>query len=106
MKKIIIGFVIFMECLSMSSQNKDNYQVFALNYTGNAYNAANNWAVGASEHDSIQYCTMVWLLKGENGKNILVDAGNIDTLKKPLQSFIRPDLLLKRMNLNPSDISD
>jgi len=106
MKKIIIGFVIFMECLSLSSQNKDNYQVFALNYTGNAYNAANNWAVGASEHDSIQYCAMVWLLKGENGKNILVDAGYIDTLKKPLQSFIRPDLLLKRMNLNPSDISD
>jgi len=106
MKKLFIGFVIFMECISMKSQNSDTYQVFALNFTGNAYSAASNWAVGASEHDTIEYCAMVWLLKGENGKNILVDAGYIDTFKNSFRSFIRPDSLLKRMNLDPSDISD
>lgn len=106
MKKLIISLVFFMECLSMSSQNKDTYQVYALNYTGNTYSAANNWAVGANEHDSIQICAMVWLLKGENGKNILVDAGYIDTLKTDFKDYIRPDSLLKTMNLNPSDISD
>lgn len=106
MKKIIIGFVLFMECLSMSSQNKDIYQVYALNYTGNAYSAANNWAVGANENDSIQICAMVWLLKGENGKNILVDAGYIDTSKNDNNEYIRPDLLLKTINLDPADITD
>ena len=106
MKKLIISLVFFMECLSMSSQNKDTYQVYALNYTGNAYSAANNWAVGANERDSIQICAMVWLLKGENGKNILVDAGYIDTLKTDFKGYIRPDSLLKTINLDPADITD
>lgn len=106
MKRLIIGFIIIIQCLSSRGQSKDNYQVFALNFTGNSYSAANSWAVGAGEHDSIQSCAMFWLLKGENGKNILVDAGYTDTLKKPFLTYIRPDILLKRMNLNPSDISD
>jgi len=106
MKKLIISLVFFMECLSMSSQNKDTYQVYALNYTGNAYSTANNWAVGANKHDSIQICAMVWLLKGENGKNILIDAGYIDTSKNDNIEYIRPDLLLKTINLDPADITD
>lgn len=106
MKKLIFFLAFIIECLSLSGQNMDTYQVYALNYTGNAYSAANNWAVGANEHDSIQICAMVWLLKGGDGKNILVDAGYIDTMKTDFKDYIRPDSLLKKMNLNPSDISD
>ena len=106
MKKIIIGFVLFMECLSMNSQNKDTYQVFALNYTGNIYSAANNWAVGADARDSIRICGMVWVLKGVSGRNILVDAGYLDTSKNDNNEYIRPDLLLKTINLDPADITN
>jgi glyoxylase-like metal-dependent hydrolase (beta-lactamase superfamily II) len=49
---------------------------------------------------------MVWLLKGENGKNILVDAGYLDTLKTDFKDYIRPDSLLKTINLGPADITD
>jgi len=49
---------------------------------------------------------MFWLLKGENGKNILVDAGYIDTSISGSKSTVRPDLLLQRINISPTDVTD
>ena len=52
---------------------------------------------------------MVYLIKGRNGKNILVDAGFTEGLKKfPMQAltYERPDTLLKRMNVSPNEITD
>ncbi len=55
-------------------------------------------AVGANAKDSVQGCHMVWLLKGENGRNILVDAGWIDTSKTDIENgtYVRPDLVLQK----------
>ena len=66
-------------------------------------------AVGSTSKDSTGICYMVYLIKGKNGKNILVDAGFTEPLKKyPMQAFtyIRPDSILKRININPNDITD
>lgn len=49
---------------------------------------------------------MFWLLKGENGKNILVDAGYIDTSHSESKNTVRPDLLLQRINISPTDVTD
>jgi glyoxylase-like metal-dependent hydrolase (beta-lactamase superfamily II) len=49
---------------------------------------------------------MFWLLKGDNNRNILVDAGFIDSSKVARKNYLRPDLVLKKINLSPSDISD
>jgi glyoxylase-like metal-dependent hydrolase (beta-lactamase superfamily II) len=63
-------------------------------------------AAGANPNDSLRFCYMFWLLRGENGKNILVDAGYIDSSKTVNKNYVRPDIVLKRINLNPSDITD
>jgi glyoxylase-like metal-dependent hydrolase (beta-lactamase superfamily II) len=49
---------------------------------------------------------MFWLLKGANGRNILVDVGFIDTTKTGIKNYVSPDLMLQRMNVKPSDITD
>jgi glyoxylase-like metal-dependent hydrolase (beta-lactamase superfamily II) len=49
---------------------------------------------------------MFWFLKGENGRNILVDAGYIDSSKTVKKDYERPDEVLKRLNISPSDITD
>ncbi len=92
MKKLIFCLAFFTECLSLSSQNKDTYQVYALNYTGNAYSAANNWAVGANEHDSIQYCAMVWLLKG--GDAVLDQVAYVEAMKRMKRLVTDPKLII------------
>ncbi len=67
---------------------------------------AQNGIVGANPKDSVRVCNMVWFLKGENGRNILVDVGFIDTSKTGIKNYVRPDLVLQRINVYPSDITD
>ena len=108
-KEIIFPFILFLISLSSNCQNGDEYQVFALKFLAGGKVPAKNYAVGANPKDSIDACLMVWLLKGENGRNILVDAGCLDTVVKTmfrLKGSIRPDSLLERINIYPSDITD
>jgi glyoxylase-like metal-dependent hydrolase (beta-lactamase superfamily II) len=51
---------------------------------------------------------MFWLLKGENSRNILVDAGFIDLsiMGNMSYHYVRPDSVLQRINVSPSDITD
>ncbi len=107
MKKHLLIAVIFSLLVSISGCAKnDHYQVFALKYLDASTGSAGNVAIGADPNDSVRNCFMVWLLKGDDGKHILVDAGYIDTAATPDEKYIRPDLLLQRMNVNPSDITD
>lgn len=94
--------------LSSNCQKGEEYQVYALKYFAGGKILAKNMVVGANPKDSITVTAMVWLLKGENGTNILVDAGCLDTAKTKPRSkgYIRPDSLLERINLFPSDITD
>ena len=57
-------------------------------------------AVGSKANDSITGNAMVWLLKGNNGRIILVDAGFTDTAQYPFfNNYIRPDIVLKEINI-------
>jgi len=52
---------------------------------------------------------MTWLLKGNNGRIILVDAGFHRESKffgNWLQDFVRPDSSLQKMALKPEEITD
>ena len=98
----VVGFKGF-------SQSND-YEIFALKFaTLNFRIPVTFLAVGSTSKDSTEICYMVYLIKGKNGKNILVDAGFTEPLKKyPMQAFtyLRPDSILKRINVNPNDITD
>ena len=106
-KKVLLGFILILISFSTNCQNLDKYQVYALKlHSGANTIPAKNMAVGANPKDSIQVCLMVWLLKGDNGRNILVDAGYLDTAKTSKKLIMRADLALQKINITPSDITD
>jgi len=105
-KKLLLFFVLLLIAIILSGQKGDEYQVYALKYLAGGKTLAKNMVVGANPKDSIDGTYMIWLLKGDNGRNILVDAGYLDTVKIRWKGYIRPDSLLERINVYPSDITD
>jgi glyoxylase-like metal-dependent hydrolase (beta-lactamase superfamily II) len=105
-KKALLGFILILTCYVSNCQKVDEYEVYALKYLSGGKGLAKDWAVGANPLDSINGSWMFWLLKGENGKSILVDVGFLDTAKVRSKGYIRPDSLLQRLNIYPSDITD
>ena len=92
--------VIFMSC----RQTKE-YQVFALMYGDDGKVQAKEVIIGANQNDSVNVAFFYWLLKYPDGRNILVDAGFIDSVHAT-KSYIRPDSILQQLNLSPKEISD
>jgi glyoxylase-like metal-dependent hydrolase (beta-lactamase superfamily II) len=97
----VIGLTLLTSWLSGQS---DVYKVYALKYECAGINSAVGSVAGASSADSLDVCYMIWFLKGTNGRNILVDAGFVDTAGK--KSYVRPDLILGDINIKPDDITD
>ncbi len=104
--KFTLASILFLTAIISYSQNSDEYKVFALKYIDGQNIPAQRMVVGANPKDSIQLCYMFWFLKGDNGRNILVDVGFIDTSKTGNKNYVRPDLVLQRINIYPSDITD
>jgi glyoxylase-like metal-dependent hydrolase (beta-lactamase superfamily II) len=68
------------------------------------------WVQKAGEKDSVNIDFMVWLIKGDNGKTILLDAGfqrGLDEQKEfePFD-FTRPDSALEKLGVKATDITD
>lgn len=95
-----ILMLIFMGC-----RHTGDYQVFALNFCNEGKVLAKKWVIGANEKDSVNFFGYFWLLRDSNGKNILVDAGWIDSTHRT-KIFIRPDSVLQQLNISPQEISD
>ena len=98
----VIGFNAF-------SQN-NNYEIYALKFASLKFKfPITLFAVGSTSKDSVQPCYMVYLLKGKNGKNILVDAGFTETppiYNMAAFNYVRPDEMLKKINVDPASITD
>jgi glyoxylase-like metal-dependent hydrolase (beta-lactamase superfamily II) len=67
-------------------------------------------ALGAPKKDTMNMYFMYWLIKGNNGKKILVDAGfrkDLDIFKELKTTFyIRPDSVLQELNIKSDEITD
>jgi glyoxylase-like metal-dependent hydrolase (beta-lactamase superfamily II) len=105
-KKFTLVSILFLTAIISNCQTGGEYQVFALKYTDGQNISTQRMVVGANPKDSLRICNMFWLLRGENGRNILVDAGFIDTTKTGIKNYVRPDLVLERIYVHPSDITD
>jgi len=110
MKKIILfGVIVLAITIKAYSQNV-NYEVYALKFANLNPTPISMWAMNGPTHDSINMCFMVWLIKGNNGKNILVDAGFFRDVKEAKDynviNFIRPDSMLLKIGLRAEDITD
>lgn len=107
MIKEIVFVLIFLMTGFISYGQKDNeYQVYALKFNESGSMPVRDIAVGTLQTDSVRVCNMFWLLKGSDGRNILVDAGFIDPEKPGDSHYERPDIVLKRIKVSPSDITD
>jgi glyoxylase-like metal-dependent hydrolase (beta-lactamase superfamily II) len=101
-----LALILLLIAVKSNCQTSDEYQVFALKYTDGQNISALRMVAGANPKDSVRVCNMFWLLKGENGRNILVDVGFIDTTKMGIKNYVSPDLVLQRINVAPTDITD
>jgi glyoxylase-like metal-dependent hydrolase (beta-lactamase superfamily II) len=101
---IIVIFLTFIGTEVISQDQ--SYDVYAIQFGGQFRMSAKQIAVNAPAHDSVTGCSMIWLLKGTGGRNILVDVGFIDSVKHKTPNYIRPDRALQKLHVKNEDISD
>ena len=91
-----------------------HYQVYAVSFASTGYRfPIASWALGGPETDSVGIDFMVWLIRGDNGRNVLVDAGFRRDMKdfpdaKEFAIVYRtsPDSALGVLGLKAGDITD
>ena len=86
---------------------QDHYKIYAIKFAERTKKILSSArAIGDKSGDSTGVCYMIWLLKGDNGKTILVDAGFSDPTGYWDMKFTRPDSALQKLNIKPEDITD
>jgi glyoxylase-like metal-dependent hydrolase (beta-lactamase superfamily II) len=111
--KPIVFFALLLSSVQAFSQSQ-SYQVYALRFASMGHpSPIADWADHAPRNDSINIEFMVWLVRGNNGKNILVDAGFLpdminteDAKEFAIKQYIRPDSTLSKLGLKAGDITD
>jgi len=96
--------------LIVKAQTPD-YKVYAVRFAESTYPfTVGDWAEGGPKTEAVKINFMVWLIKGNNGRNILVDAGFVndsdDAKEFKLVNYIRPDSALLKFGVKPEDITD
>lgn len=103
------AFIIF---LFLSIQVfPQTYQIYALKFASTPHPfPLSVWVDKGPQTDSVKIDFMIWLIKGSNGKNILVDAGFLPGLEEAkefeITAYTRPDSTLPKLGLKASDITD
>src|ERR1700741_110441 len=103
MKPLII-FIFAIFSITNSQSQIPNYSVYALRFCELTSPIPLSALVkNAPEKETIEAIFMIWLIKGDNGKNILVDAGFINGIEEAkdwqLKNYIRPDSILSQVGL-------
>ena len=113
MNKVFFAALLLLSGIFQVAAQTVNYEVYALKYSG-AFNdkpfPLKLLVLDAPEKETAYAVFMVWLIKGNNGKNILVDAGFHQDIAEAkdfgLTNYVRPDSLLLRLGLKAADITD
>ena len=107
MKAILFIAALVVFVATTYSQTPNAYEVFAIRFVGPWFAPVSEIAVGTDSKDSVEGCNMIWLLKGYNGRNVLVDAGFLsnDSTKND-GKHIRPDLALEKTGVSVNEITD
>ena len=88
---------------------KPTYEVYAISYAVIPDFSVAGLVAGADRSRKLDIQMMVWLLKGSNGANILVDSGFYhDRFFKQwkVKDFVKPSEAIAKVGLKPEDISD
>jgi glyoxylase-like metal-dependent hydrolase (beta-lactamase superfamily II) len=105
-------FILMSSFVTLSAWSQPaQYEVYALKFASTAHSfPISAWADKGPEKDSVDIDFMVWLIKGKNGKNILLDAGFLNDIEDAkdfnVTNYVRPDSMLLELSLKPGDITD
>lgn len=107
--KLLLPILLLLQCNAMFSQ-APHYEVYAVRFASSAYPfTIADWA-DKGPKDPVKIDFMVWLVKGDNGKNILVDAGFLNDIPNAAEfkivNYVRPDSALMPLGLAAKDITD
>jgi glyoxylase-like metal-dependent hydrolase (beta-lactamase superfamily II) len=97
--------------LATQAQQPSTYKVYAIRFAETARPAPVSVFVDKGpDNDSVNMVFSIWLIRGGNGKNVLLDAGfqnNPEATKEfGLVNYIRPDSALAGLGLKAADITD
>jgi glyoxylase-like metal-dependent hydrolase (beta-lactamase superfamily II) len=85
------------------------FEVYAVRYATSPGYAVSSLVAGADATRKIDIPFMIWVLKGLNGRNVLVDAGSYKgpVLKSwDLIDFVKPSVAISKTGLAPGDVTD
>ena len=111
MKKTLLPLpILFFGFWPVQAQSVQ-YKVYAIRFAAMAHpTAISVWTDKGPDNDSVNIDFCIWLIKGDNGKNILMDAGFRNDMEEAkefeVKQYIRPDSALSKLGLKASDISD
>ncbi|MBS7564380.1 N-acyl homoserine lactonase family protein [Mucilaginibacter sp. Bleaf8] len=110
-KQILLSLIIVCCCLTFATAQQSHYKVYAIGFARSGYPFMEaDWAAGASKAKHLDITFSIWLIKGDKGRNILVDAGFYNDTKEAkefqLTEYTRPDSALRKLNVKPEDITD
>lgn len=111
MKNVISFLFVFLFVSFHAYPQAADYDVYAIKFAAMGHpSPISDWADHGPSKDSINIDFVIWLMKGNNGKNILLDAGFLNDIEDAkdfnVADYIRPDSALARLNIKAEDITD
>ena len=106
---LLLGMAFLLPSFAQQKNPNPAYEVYAISYGVIPDFSVANLVAGADRSRKLDIQMMVWLLKGSNGANILVDSGFYrDKLFKQwkVRDFIKPSEAIAKLSLKPQDITD
>lgn len=105
---LVIWAMLAATASAHAEQPPVTYQVYAIRYGSIPFRVAGLIA-GADTNRRLDIAMMVWLLKGSDGHNVLVDAGfHRDDMVRRYRpkDYLPPDSAVMRAGVNPDQIAD
>src|SRR5437868_2655369 len=104
MKKTILFILTTISVTPGVWSQRENYEVYAIKFAAKATPLpVSDLADKGSKNDSVNLDFMIWLIKGNNGKNVLVDAGFLNDVEEAknfgIINYVRPDSMLSKLAL-------
>lgn len=111
MRNSLILLLLFLSLYGSTYSQTLNYEVYALKFAsiGKLLPLTVN-VIDAPENQTVDPAFIFWLVKDNQGKNILIDAGFLPDIPQVTDfgiiKYIRPDTMLFALNLKKEDITD
>lgn len=106
-----LWIALFFACATThASAQRPTYEAYAIRYGTLPQFKVNGLVEGADSSRRMDIAMMVWLLKGNNGRTVLVDAGfqpreNLMRQWHPSE-YMRPDSAVARFGVKAEDVTD